>query len=190
MRSGGFIAPPPPAEAVLFGEATLWAGDLFAEAEPVRVSTVLGSCVSVCLYDPSRRFGGMNHYLVPRGGRRLIHGDLATATLIERMEKLGADVGALQAKVFGGGSPLKLENEALAIGAENVAVAREVLGAFGIPIVAEKVGHGAGVRLFFENWTGVVWLRAHEAGKMPAVRSPRRACAAGVDSGVSSEVCP
>ena len=79
--------------------------------------------------------------------------------------QLGSTLGNLRSKVFGGGSPLKLVNESYAVGPENVLVARRILGAHGIPIVAERVGHGAGIRLFFENWTGVVWLKAHAESK-------------------------
>jgi len=153
MSCGSFIAPPvsahvdPGAPEVEFSEAMLWAGDLVVEPSPVRMSTVLGSCVSVCLFDPVRRFGGMNHYLVPRGGTTAIHGDWSTAQLIERMRQLGS------------------VNETYAVGEANVTIARSVLAAHGIPVVAERVGHGAGVRLFFENWTGVVWLKTHAESK-------------------------
>ncbi len=166
MSGGSYIAPPTSAgPETTFSEAMLWAGDLVAEAAPVRMSTVLGSCVSVCLFDPARRFGGMNHYLVPRGGRTAIHGDWSINRLVERMRQLGSEAGALQAKVFGGGCPLKLANDTFAVGVENVTVARQILAEHGIPIVAERVGHGAGIRLFFENWTGVVWLKAHAETK-------------------------
>ncbi len=162
MNCSSYIAPPAPDEDLVFSEAILWAGDLVVGRKPTRMSTVLGSCVSVCLFDQLNAFGGMNHYLVPRGGNTAIHGEWATKRLIERMRELGSNTGQLQGKVFGGGSPLKLVNESYAVGAENVSVARQVLAAHSIPIVAERVGHGAGVRLFFENWTGVVWLRPHE----------------------------
>lgn len=161
MRSGAFIAPPRPDGDVVFSEAILWAGDLVAESFPLRMSTVLGSCVSVCLFDREHAFGGMNHYLVPRGGRQLIHGDHAIPQLVQRMERLGSSIDALRAKVFGGGSPLQLQNETLAIGTANVDIAHEMLASYGIPIVAERVGEAAGMRLFFENWTGQVWLKAH-----------------------------
>jgi len=157
-----YIAPPAPPEDLVFSEAILWAGDLVVSRAPVRMSTVLGSCVSVCLYDQQRLFGGMNHFLVPRGGGTASHGEWATTRLVERMRQLGSQPEELHAKIFGGGSPLKLVNEIYAVGEENVKVARQVLASFAIPIVAERVGHGAGVRLFFENWTGVVWLRPHE----------------------------
>jgi chemotaxis protein CheD len=171
MSSRSYIAPPLTSQIdagepeVEFSEAMLWAGDLVVESSPVRMSTVLGSCVSVCLYDCKGRFGGMNHYLVPHGGVSAIHGDWSTANLIEQMYRLGSTVRTLRGKLFGGGCPLKLANESYAVGMENVAVARRILGEHGIPIVAERVGHGAGVRLFFENWTGVVWLKAHRENK-------------------------
>ena len=31
------------------------------------LSTVLGSCISVCLTDGDARIGGMNHFLLPQG---------------------------------------------------------------------------------------------------------------------------
>ena len=61
MRETGFVAPPAPSAEIVFSEAILWAGDIVVEATPIRMSTVLGSCVSVCLYAPSRRIGGLNH---------------------------------------------------------------------------------------------------------------------------------
>jgi len=164
MRSSGFIAPPAPPSELAFSEAVLWAGDIVADTAPIRMNTVLGSCVAVCLFDPIRQFGGMNHYLVPRGGQTSIYGDWAIPQLVERLEGLGGAVRSLQAKVFGGGSPLQLINEEFAVGTANVAIAHEVLEGLGIPIVAERVGHNGGVRLYFENWTGTVWLRRHDSG--------------------------
>lgn len=171
MSALSFIAPPvshvvdAALPEVVFSEAILWAGDLVVRSTPVRMSTVLGSCVSVCLYDPLRRCGGMNHFLVPRGGQTAIHGEWSTLQLIAGMRELGSTLSGLQSKIFGGGSPLKLMNENYAVGVENVAVARAILAAHRIPVLAERVGHGAGIRLFFENWTGVVWLKAHAEAK-------------------------
>lgn len=161
MRDTEFIAPPAAAEGIVFGEAVLWAGDIVAESGRIRMSTVLGSCVSVCLFDASMQIGGMNHYLVPRGGKSAIHGDWANEELVRRMCALGSSPRQLKAKVFGGGSPLRLANEEFAVGRANVAVAHEILASHHIPIVAEKVEHTGGLRLFFESWTGTVWLKLH-----------------------------
>jgi chemotaxis protein CheD len=167
MRESGFIAPPAPSSDIAFAEAILWAGDIVAELTPIRMSTVLGSCVSVCLFDAGRQIGGMNHYLVPRGGRSAIHGDWATTELIERLCAMGSSPRSLQGKIFGGGSPLRLENEGFAVGRANVVMAREILATEGIPVVAERIEHNGGLRLFFESWTGTAWVRVHTRKESP-----------------------
>ena len=44
-------------------------GDCYVSTEPAVIYTVLGSCVAVCLFDPVRRIGGMNHILLPGEAR-------------------------------------------------------------------------------------------------------------------------
>ena len=43
----------------------LYPGELIATSDPSVISTVLGSCVSVCLLDPVTKSGGANHFLLP-----------------------------------------------------------------------------------------------------------------------------
>ncbi len=40
-------------------------GNLFAHRTPHIVTTILGSCVAVCLWDPINNIGGINHYMLP-----------------------------------------------------------------------------------------------------------------------------
>jgi chemotaxis receptor (MCP) glutamine deamidase CheD len=76
-------------------------GELHASAEQCQVTTILGSCVSVCLWDQKLRIGGMNHFLLPMwregGGRSNRFGDLAVRELLERMLRLGSQRKNLQA---------------------------------------------------------------------------------------------
>lgn len=171
MNGGSFIAAPisstnaDDGSTLQINEAVLWAGDIVVSRTPTRMSTVLGSCVSVCLYDKQRRFGGMNHYLVPTGGTKALHGDWSMVELIRRMQQLGSTVESLEAKLFGGGCPLRLTDETYAVGPGNVAMARQVLAEHGIPVRVERTGHEGGVKLYFENWTGVVWFKANTQQK-------------------------
>lgn len=106
------------------------------------LSTLLGSCVAVCLYDPQLRMGGMNHFMLPEMGKRdhadtdtLLSGDYAMEELLNAMLTRGARKARLQAKAFGGGTIIaKLAGTA--IGERNVAFAREWLQREGIPLVA------------------------------------------------------
>lgn len=44
----------------------LYAGDIIvSEEQPIL--TVLGTCVSVCLYDRKKQYGAMNHFYYPIG---------------------------------------------------------------------------------------------------------------------------
>ena len=83
-------------------------GNLFASSNPHVVTTILGSCIAVCLFDPTKKIGGINHYMLPLwNGEGLPiprFGNVAIKKLIEKMEMLGANKRTLQAKVFGGSS--------------------------------------------------------------------------------------
>jgi len=153
------LAPPPVADEV--GEETLWAGDILVSDKRIRMTTVLGSCVSVCLFDSLRCFGGMNHYLLPSPGEGGRHGEWSIRELYQRMLALGSHPRNLQAKVFGGGSPLALANDVSAIGMANARVAFDILGKLRVSVVGESVGGNAGMRLYFENWSGLALVRPH-----------------------------
>ncbi|MGE5504661.1 MAG: chemotaxis protein CheD, partial [Actinomycetota bacterium] len=43
----------------------LTAGDVYCADRPTRISTVLGSCVAVCLVSARHRAAGMNHFVLP-----------------------------------------------------------------------------------------------------------------------------
>ena len=55
---------------------TVIQGEYEISSDPEMVlTTVLGSCIAVCAYDPLAGIGGMNHFLLPEkgeqdGGRR------------------------------------------------------------------------------------------------------------------------
>ncbi|MEZ5769359.1 MAG: chemotaxis protein CheD [Paracoccaceae bacterium] len=70
------------------------------------ISTLLGSCVSACIWDPDRRIGGMNHVLFIDNNANAAevfgHGVNGMELLINGLLRLGADRRRLQAKVFGG----------------------------------------------------------------------------------------
>jgi len=43
----------------------LHAGQISVATEPTEITTILGSCVAICLWDPGSGVGGMNHYMLP-----------------------------------------------------------------------------------------------------------------------------
>lgn len=138
----------------------LYPAALFAEKSPHVVSTILGSCVAVCLYDPKTNQGGINHYMLPLwNGQGLAspkYGNIAIEKLIERMLALGSQKSNLQAKVFGGGEVIETNVASFQIGERNIKIALEILQEHKIPIVAKSVGGKLGRKIEFTTYTGEV----------------------------------
>jgi len=149
-------------------EVFLSPGTLHCAAVASRVTTILGSCVAVCLWDGRQRLGGMNHFLLPyrRGdaAATLRFGDVAITTLVEQMLRLGCHVASLRAKLFGGAAVLPFTAGGDPVGAQNVRVAIEKLRDYGIPVIARHTGGRSGllIRLFTES--GDVMVRRVAAG--------------------------
>jgi len=135
----------------------------FAHGEEHLVSTLLGSCASVCLWDPNLRQGGMNHFMLPlwngRGLPTPKYGNIAIEKLINNLRALGSRKGDLVAKVFGGASILDIDRGLYAIGERNIQIAKEVLAMSGIPILASETGGTRAMKIEFNSKYGTVLLR-------------------------------
>lgn len=104
------------------------------------ISTVLGSCVSVCLWDPVVRVGGMNHMLLPDAELDALEqsaGAVDMERLINAMVRRGAERDRLRAKVFGGASMLSGVTD---IGARNALFAIDYLKREGLSCDAASTG--------------------------------------------------
>ena len=144
------------------GRHYLYPGTLFAHRDPHLVTTVLGSCVSVCLWDSSARVGGINHYLLPLwngdGLPTPKYGNIAIAKLIEKVQALGAG-SKLVAKVFGGASMWEKTDGLLAIGQRNIELALEMLEQHRIPVISRDLGGPVGRKIIFHTADGTVLLK-------------------------------
>jgi chemotaxis protein CheD len=139
-------------------------GDVICTAEPALITTVLGSCVSVTLWDKDRRIGGLNHFVLPKGGATSRYGATAMLELLEGVLSLGAHLRNLEAKVFGGAAVLPVGGEGT-VGTSNVAFALGELARRGIPIAGRRTGGERGRLLVFNTQSGdafVRWLAEHE----------------------------
>lgn len=131
-------------------------GELVIAKPPVRLLTVLGSCVAVCLWSPSGKVGGMNHYLLPYATdevKGLQYGSVSLPHLITAMRKAAGNSTQLRAVVVGGSS-LFSTSDKLASG--NVEVAIEQLGRLQIPVLHSDVGGRDARRVVFDLATGEI----------------------------------
>jgi chemotaxis protein CheD len=133
-------------------------GHLFFTVTPTLVTTILGSCVSVCLFDPESGAAGLNHYLLPMRCEPASprYADHANEMLFEKFEAVGIPATALRAKVFGGASMGMVEND---LAVRNIAAADEFLRRRGIPTLARDVGGNRGRKLIFRTVDGAAWVR-------------------------------
>lgn len=117
------------------------------------LTTILGSCVSVCMWDEQARIGGMNHFLLAEGAdtNAIKYGAYAMEKLINQLVRAGAGRETLQSKVFGGAA---VSNFVSDIGQKNAVFAREFLATEGIPCRGESLGGTKARRVRFVPTTG------------------------------------
>lgn len=121
------------------------------------ITTILGSCVAVCLWS-HRGIGGMNHFLLPRDAptpqTELRYAPTAISRLVQAMIEAGAARSTLVAKVFGGASVMASFQLPNHLGLQNAEAALRLLAAEGIAIVAQDIGGTRGRKLKFQTDDG------------------------------------
>ncbi|MFA6061963.1 MAG: chemotaxis protein CheD [Gallionella sp.] len=128
------------------------------------ISTLLGSCVAVCLFDPSLKLGGMNHFLLPTRTSSansdidvIMNGDYSMEVLVNGLLNKGAKKSRLVAKAFGGGTIVS--SIRMAIGERNAAFAHEWLDREGIPLIASDFNGPWSRKIVFVPQNGDAFCR-------------------------------
>lgn len=140
-------------------------GEYYASRDPMIISTLLGSCVATCIFDPNNRIGGMNHILFPSAPDMKTHnqparyGVHAMELLINKVMALGGHKANLKAKIFGGANVLPMIKGDFATGPKIVAFVKEYLSLASIPIIAENTGGEDTRVIYFHTDSGDVYLR-------------------------------
>jgi chemotaxis protein CheD len=149
-------------------------GEVLVTQEPQWVLTLLGSCVSVTMFNARFHLAAICHALLPeprgetppgpgraQGFRYLT---IALPAMTERFARLGLKPGEVEVKLFGGGNVVMMggnSHDDQSIGSANVAMARRLLKAARYHIKAQSVGGNRGCKIMFNTLTGEVlhkWL--------------------------------
>lgn len=137
-------------------------GQLHVAQVPTVITTIIGSCVAVCLWDTRVRIGGMNHFMLPQlaGGavQSARFGNVAMKELVDRMVAAGARLPYLRARVFGGSCMFEQMKSAQHLGQKNINLALDFLSLRGIDIVQTDVGGDRGRKLRYHTDEGEAWL--------------------------------
>lgn len=137
------------------------AGECHVTRGDVVLSTVLGSCVSVCLFTEKGGYCGMNHFMLPCRSSRytavdnVLHtnsgffGINAMEIMINDLMKRGVDRRRLKAKVFGGANVLAVKSGSRSVGEQNVDFILKFLEVEKIPLAACSTGGDFARKILF-----------------------------------------
>ncbi len=151
--------------------AKLLPGDFYVTWQQEVLMTVLGSCVAVCIRDPVKGIGGMNHFMLPRppanesdswrglSGSATRYGTASMEQLIGSIIKFGGDRSRLEVKLFGGGRVLAGVTD---VGRQNIAFAREFMHVERLTVKAEDLGGPWPRQVQYYPKTGKVRVRRLE----------------------------
>lgn len=142
-------------------------GEYFACRDERVISTLLGSCVAVCLRDTRTGTAGMNHFMlagpIPADGLGADqvgrYGLAAMELLIGEMIKLGSSRQGLTAKVFGGGRMFSSYHTSSSVPETNIRFVRSFLEQEEITLLSHDLGGDRGRRVLFFTGSGDVYVK-------------------------------
>ena len=132
--------------------------------EPSELTTILGPCVAVCLFDRARGIGGMNHFLLAVGGssgrERSRYGDTSCEDLVQCLFASGSRATDLEARIIGGANVGRSTVPAgESLGERNAEMARSVMKRHGIEVGFEDTGGANARRLRFRTGAGILEVK-------------------------------
>ena len=132
--------------------------------ETILITSGLGSCLGIVLYDPQNTVSGMIHVMLPsvdqaRDTNPAKFVDTGLPLLIDEMEAAGADPSGLRAWIVGGSEMLNFEFGGESIGSRNIAMASQMLDDLDLTLVDSDVGGGHGRSIQFDPAAEAVSIR-------------------------------
>lgn len=164
----------------------LHAGDYCFDSAGTHVHTLLGSCISITLWHPARRIGGMCHFALARPeprrpGQRLDprYAEDCIELFKNSVSRMKTAFTDYEVKIFGGGNMYDKypdttldETERQPVGEKNASTAFSILMNEGANILVAHVGEAGHRRIVFDITTGDVWVKFTPAkGVVGDVRS-------------------
>ncbi|MCB1190323.1 MAG: chemotaxis protein CheD [Leptospiraceae bacterium] len=159
-------------------EIFLQPGDFFWGDESTRIRTILGSCISICMWHPAKKIGGMCHFMLPYRGinslnskPNILDGRYAEEAwkLFEiEIQRSKSKATEFHVKLFGGANmfpniyTLSAKNEKtkrLDMGERNIEATRLIVKKNRLNVVSESLGGNTSRRIHFDLWSGNVWLK-------------------------------
>lgn len=144
-------------------------GEVCVGRSPDVISTVLGSCVGVMIYDRESGVGGLAHVMLPdsegRSDQPAKYADTAVPELLRQLTLKGANPAKMRAKIAGGAKMFEFKKKTVFsdIGMCNIEAVRGALSSERIPLAVEDTGENFGRNVEFHLDTGKVIVKVNGA---------------------------
>lgn len=142
--------------------------DLKVAKFPDNLTTLgLGSCIGICIYDPSTKVAGMAHIMLPsseaikQNSNTAKFADTAIVKLVKDMEAAGARRIKCFAKIAGGAQMFSFSSssDTMRIGERNAESVRKTLKSLSIPIKVDETGGSVGRTIEFYSDSGKLVIK-------------------------------
>lgn len=133
------------------------------------ITSALGSCVAITIYDKVQKLGGMLHYILPEnpgGKKKEKYADTGIQLLLEKILALNSKKEDLVAKMVGGANMFEefMDDIENSIGKRNVKKGKEVLKDLGIKLTSQDVGGNYGRSVKFQLSNGQIHITSYKTG--------------------------
>ena len=140
-------------------------GEYYLTKDDEVITTVLGSCIAICIRDIKTGIGGINHFMYPISTDTVLDdnalpassfGNYAMECLFNDFIAMGGNSENLEIKMFGGG---KILSSQAYIGDENIRFAKQFLLKNKYLITAEDIGGEFSRKLTYSPKSGKAMIR-------------------------------
>jgi chemotaxis protein CheD len=145
-------------------------GEAFFCKKPLIVSTVLGSCISITMFNKQNKLAGISHCQLPKCDKYNINCDncdepfkyvnCSVKKMLEKFNEHEINSDAIEVKLFGGADVLNNTNGVInyTVGKQNIITAKKIINKNNLNLVARDVGGKQGRKIFFNSETGEIIL--------------------------------
>jgi chemotaxis protein CheD len=140
-------------------------GEIYVSQRPSIVSTVLGSCVSVTMFNSERRIGAICHAVLPEEktpGEAFRYVDSSILVMLKSFDRNGISRCEIEVKLFGGSDILPNDGgngKKKTVGRQNIEAALRAVERERLRLVASDLGGTQGRKIFFNTYSGEIFLK-------------------------------
>jgi len=145
-------------------------GELYISDIPTIVSTILGSCVSMTIFNKRLKTGGICHAMLPKSPYTKEHSvleygifryvDSSILYMLKKFEAMGISKDEMEVKILGGADVIDRINDDIAsIGQKNIEIAMETIRNERLKLMISDVGGSLGRKIHFYTHTGKILLK-------------------------------